>query len=78
MSFRRILRNIVDFFDGVAVPGSWAQLISIGPEKAPPAEAEHLNHRTQPRQVSPVHSQQVTRERRDILPAGKDPQKDFN
>ena len=43
MSFRRILRNIVDFFDDVAVPGSWAQLISIGPEKAAPADAEHLN-----------------------------------
>ena len=43
MSFRRILRNIVDFFDDVAVPGSWAQLISIGPEKAAPAEAENVN-----------------------------------
>ena len=43
MSFRRILRNIVDFFDDVAVPGSWAQLISIAPEKPAPAEAEHLN-----------------------------------
>jgi hypothetical protein len=43
MSFRRILRNIVDFFDDVAIPGSWAQLISIGPEKAAPAEAENLS-----------------------------------
>jgi len=43
MSLRSVLRNIVDFFDDVAVPGSWAQLISIGPEKAAPAEAQNVN-----------------------------------
>lgn len=42
MSFRSVLRNIVDFFDDVAVPGP-AQLISITPEKSKPAEAENVS-----------------------------------
>jgi hypothetical protein len=43
MSLRSVLRNIVDFFDDVAVPGSSAQLISITPQKATPAEAENVS-----------------------------------
>jgi len=43
MSFRGVLRNIVDFFDDVAVPGSWAQPISITPEKATPTETENVS-----------------------------------
>jgi hypothetical protein len=43
MSVRNIVLWIRDFFDDVAVPGSWAQLISITPQKATPAEAENAN-----------------------------------